>query len=176
MTHTSGRTRERWQWRPTANSPKLQHYWNLAIRLFSGIVGGLTPLQRSSWCILQRQPTVQILSWCDMGRCRTQLMWMIAAWGCSITSLTKVSKWAVNTTLTEILVLIPPRPRNAIPESIASHSSLFPSLPFYLSLSLSLWPISGDSSSCRRWPKTEEEAVVEEIPNTKHTCWPPDIF
>ena len=45
--------------------------------------------------------------------------------------------------------LLPPRPRNAIPESIASHSSLFPSL----SLSLSLWPISGDSSSCRRRPK-----------------------
>ena len=25
-------------------------------------------------------------------------------------------------------------------------------------------------------PRTEEEAVAEEIPNTKHTCWPPDIF
>ena len=72
--------------------------------------------------------------------------------------------------------LLPPRPRNAIPESIASHSSLFPSISFSLSLSLSLWPISGDSSSCRRRPKTEEEAVAEEIPNTKHTCWPPDIF
>ena len=72
--------------------------------------------------------------------------------------------------------LLPPWPRNAIPESIASHSSLFPSLSFSLSLSLSLWPISGDSSSCRRRPKTEEEAIAEEIPNTKHTCWPPDIF
>ena len=45
--------------------------------------------------------------------------------------------------------LLPPQPRNAIPESIASHSSLF----FSPSLSLSLWPISGDSSSCRRRPK-----------------------
>ena len=50
--------------------------------------------------------------------------------------------------------LLPPRPRNAIPESIASHSSLFPSLSFSLSLSLSLWPISGDSSSCRKRPKS----------------------
>ena len=49
--------------------------------------------------------------------------------------------------------LLPPQPRNAIPDSIASHSSLFPSLSFSLSLSLSLWPISGGSSSCRRWPK-----------------------
>ena len=24
-------------------------------------------------------------------------------------------------------------------------------------------------------PRTEEEAVAEEIPNTKHTCWPPDF-
>ena len=25
-------------------------------------------------------------------------------------------------------------------------------------------------------PRTEEVAVAEEIPNTKHACWPPDIF
>ena len=50
--------------------------------------------------------------------------------------------------------LLPHRPRNAIPESIASHSSLFPSLSFSLSLSLSLWPISGDSGSCRKRPKS----------------------
>ena len=25
-------------------------------------------------------------------------------------------------------------------------------------------------------PRTEEEAVAEEIPNTEHTCWVPDIF
>ena len=24
--------------------------------------------------------------------------------------------------------------------------------------------------------RIEEEAVAEEIPNTKHMCWPPDIF
>ena len=45
---------------------KLQHYWNLTIRLFSVIsrtlivcVGGLTPLQKCSQCILQPQPTGQ---------------------------------------------------------------------------------------------------------------------
>ena len=56
-------TWERWQWRGTPHSPKLQHCWNLTIRLFSAISrtliggGGLTPLQRSSRCILQPQPT-----------------------------------------------------------------------------------------------------------------------
>ena len=56
-------TRERWQWRGTPHSLKLQHYWNLTIRLFTGHSlrwwwwWGLTPLQRSSWCILQPQPT-----------------------------------------------------------------------------------------------------------------------
>ena len=44
--------------------PKLQHHWNLTIWLFSVISrtlvgGGLTPLQRSSRCILQPQPTGQ---------------------------------------------------------------------------------------------------------------------
>ena len=42
--------------------PKLQHCWNLTIRLFSVISrtlvrAGLTPLQRSSQCILQPQLT-----------------------------------------------------------------------------------------------------------------------
>ena len=50
--------------------------------------------------------------------------------------------------------LLPPRPRNTTPESITSHSSPFPSLSFSLSLSLSFWPISGDSSSCWKWPKS----------------------
>ena len=48
----------------TLHSLKLQHHWNLAIRLFSVIsrtlIGrGLTPLQSCSWCILQPQPTGQ---------------------------------------------------------------------------------------------------------------------
>ena len=30
-------TWEQWQWRGTLHSPKLQHYWNLTIRLFSVI-------------------------------------------------------------------------------------------------------------------------------------------
>ena len=43
--------------------PKLQHYWNLTIRLFSVISrtlvegGGLTPLKRCSQCILLSQLT-----------------------------------------------------------------------------------------------------------------------
>ena len=51
------------------HSPKLHHCWNLTIRLFSVISrtlvggGGLTPLQRSSRCILQPQPTGQIKVW-----------------------------------------------------------------------------------------------------------------
>ena len=31
---------EQWQWRGTLHSPKLQHYWNLTIRLFSVTLGG----------------------------------------------------------------------------------------------------------------------------------------
>ena len=57
-------TWEQWQWRGTPHSPKLQHCWNLTIRLFSVISrtlvsGGLTPLQRCSQCILQPQLTGQ---------------------------------------------------------------------------------------------------------------------
>ena len=49
--------------------PKIQHYWNLTIRLFSVISRtlvegwGLTLLQRCSWCILQLQPTGQFQNW-----------------------------------------------------------------------------------------------------------------
>ena len=58
-------TWEQWQWRGTPRSPKLQHFWNLTIRLFSVISktlvsgGGLSPQQKSSRCILQPQPTGQ---------------------------------------------------------------------------------------------------------------------
>ena len=52
----------------TLHSPKLQYYWSLTIRLFRLIfrtfvmaVGVLHPLQRSSRCILQPQPTGQCL-------------------------------------------------------------------------------------------------------------------
>ena len=59
-------TWEWWQWRGTQHSPKLQHYWNLTIRLFTVIsrtliVRSLTPLQRSNWCILQPQVTGQYI-------------------------------------------------------------------------------------------------------------------
>ena len=50
------------QWTVTSHSSKLQHYWNLTIRLFSVInktlvVGGLTSLQRSRRCTLRPKPT-----------------------------------------------------------------------------------------------------------------------
>ena len=53
-------------------------------------------------------------------------------------------------------------------------------LSFLLSPFLSRSPsTSGQSAEivavAKDDPKTEEEAVAEEIPNTKHTCWPPDI-
>ena len=58
---------------------------------------------------------------------------------------------AVNTTLTEILVLTSTSAKECYPR--IHRLSLF-SLSFSLfSLSLSLWPISGDSNSCRRRPK-----------------------
>ena len=58
-------TWERLQWRGTPHSPKLQHYWNLTIRLFNDISrtlvgGGLTPLQRSTQCLLQPHLTGQL--------------------------------------------------------------------------------------------------------------------
>ena len=53
-------TWEKWQWKGTLHSPKLQHNWNLTIRLFSVISvtlvdGGLSTLQRSSRRILMTQ-------------------------------------------------------------------------------------------------------------------------
>ena len=51
------------QWMGIPHSPKVQYYWSLTIRLFSVIsrilIGewALNPLQRSSQCILQPQPT-----------------------------------------------------------------------------------------------------------------------
>ena len=50
---------ERWQWRGTLHSLKLQHSWNLIIRLFSVISRGSYWLQRCSRCILQPQLTGQ---------------------------------------------------------------------------------------------------------------------
>ena len=47
-----GRYGVSWQWRGTPHSPKLMHYWNLAIKLFSNIsntlVGGVLPLCRKA--------------------------------------------------------------------------------------------------------------------------------
>ena len=66
--------------------------------------------------------------------------------------------------------LRPPQPRNAIPESIASHSSLFPSLSFSLSLTLSSGQSAEIVAVAEDDPRTEEGAVAEEIPDTKHVC------
>ena len=52
---------EQWQWKGALHSPKLQHHWNLTIRLFRVICrtlvgdGGLTLLQRCCQFILQSQ-------------------------------------------------------------------------------------------------------------------------
>ena len=54
-------------------SPKVPYYWDLSIRLFNVISGthvggkGLTPLQKSSRCILQPQPTGQVYNWFEFG-------------------------------------------------------------------------------------------------------------
>ena len=69
-------TWEQWQWKGTSHSSKFKHYRNLTIRLFSVISrtlvegGGLTSLQRSSWCILQSQPTGQIIIICRCQFCK----------------------------------------------------------------------------------------------------------
>ena len=78
-------TWERWQWRGTPHSPKLQHYWSLIIRLFSAIsrtlVRGVLPLCRDavgvfcspSWlakeCLARRDqvPFFGSLVWLDLG-------------------------------------------------------------------------------------------------------------
>ena len=62
----SGRewTWDRWQWRGTPHSPKLQHYCSLTIRLLNIISrtlveGPLTPLPRFNRCFLKAQPIGQ---------------------------------------------------------------------------------------------------------------------
>ena len=60
---------------------------------------------------------------------------VVKKWMCSITSLTKVSKWAVNTTLTEILVLTSTSAKECYPR--IHRLSLF-SLPVSLLFSLAL--------------------------------------
>ena len=63
--------------------PKPQHHWKLTIRLSSVIsrilIGGLTSLQRCSWCILQPQPTGQMkgegMAIVTKGRYIHQILW-----------------------------------------------------------------------------------------------------
>ena len=55
------------------HSLKLQHHWNLTIRLFSVISrtlvgGGLTPQQRSSRCILRHQPRGNQQGWVGLDK------------------------------------------------------------------------------------------------------------
>ena len=84
---------------------------------------------------------------------------------------------AVNTNSTYILVLTSTSAKECYPR--IHHLSLF-SLSFSLLFSLAFPSPSGQSAEivavAEDDPRTEEEAVAEEIPNTKHTCWPPDIF
>ena len=59
-------TWEWWQWRGALHSSKPQYHWIVTIILFSVISrtfieGGLTLLQKCSWCILQPQPAGQVM-------------------------------------------------------------------------------------------------------------------
>ena len=98
-------TWERWQWRSTPHSPKLQYYWNLTIRLFSVISrtlvgGGLTALQRSSWYILQPQPPGQKPFRLQKGiQCRS-FRWFKFGFSFSLTGcLTKTKEPCTSSTL-----------------------------------------------------------------------------
>ena len=51
-------TSERWQWRGTLHSPKLQHYWNLTIRLF-----GLISRTRVEVCLTQSVYSTAPVDW-----------------------------------------------------------------------------------------------------------------
>ena len=55
-------TWERWQWRDTTHSPKLQHNWNLAIRLICVIsghsLGEVSPLCRNAVGVIYRRSRV----------------------------------------------------------------------------------------------------------------------
>ena len=62
---------------------------------------------------------------------------------------------------------------------LSQNPSPFTLLSFLLSPFLSRSPSpqsAGIVAVAKDDPRTEEEAVAEEIPNTKHTCWLPDIF
>ena len=95
---------------------------------------------------------------------------------CSIISLTKISKWGSQYYLN----------RNLGPyfhlgqEMLFQNPSPLTLLSSLLSPFLSCSPSpSGQSAEivavAEDDPRTEE-AVAEEIPDTKHVCWPPDIF
>ena len=90
---------------------------------------------------------------------------------CSITSLTKVSKWSSQYHLNRNL-----GPYFHLGQGMLSQNPLpLTLLSSLLSPFLSRSPSpSGQSAEivavAEDDPRTEEEAVAEEIPNTKHTC------
>ena len=71
------RTWERWQWRGTPHSPKLQHCWNLNIRLFSVI--SRTPVGRGFYPSAEKQ-SVYSTAPAD---------WAISVWRKSLTVTTQ---------------------------------------------------------------------------------------
>ena len=97
---------------------------------------------------------------------------------CSITSLTKVSKWGSQYHLNRNL-----GPYFLLGQGMLSQNpSPLTLLSFLLSpfLSRSLSP-SAQSAEIVELPETTQEQekrkrVAEKIPDTKHACWPPDIF
>ena len=56
-----GWTWERWQWRGTPHSPKLQHCWNLTIRLFSVILPGHSFEGGGSYPSAEKQSVYSVL-------------------------------------------------------------------------------------------------------------------
>ena len=65
-------TWEQWQWTGTWHSPKLQHYWNLTIRLFRVISGHSLEWESYSSAEVQLVYSTAPTEWAiDMCRCRT---------------------------------------------------------------------------------------------------------
>ena len=97
---------------------------------------------------------------------------------CSITSLTKVSKWGSQYYLNRNL-----GPYFHLGQGMLSQNpSPLTLLSFLFSPFLSRSPSSSaQSAEIVELLETIQEQekrklVAEEIPDTKHTCWPPDIF
>ena len=125
----------------------------------------LLPIIHRLWQVFRATTHILLYVWSNWSSC------------CSITSLTKVSKWGSQYYLNRNL-----GPYFHLGQGMLSQNpSPLTLLSSLLSPFLSRSPSpSGQSAEivavAEDNPRTEEEAVAEEIPDTKHVCWPPDIF